>query len=156
MCIAASQVGKLSNWKTYLEKCVFRFNVSNVFGDGLPMVSSILFGRCRLLPLLPFFVVASLLRWLQIRRLFTINNETVFIIIAPRIFVLATWKLLRALNWRAFDCDALWFAIVEKYWFLNLFSVFILYFRFVFGFVYLINKIAFALHLTSENILCNV
>lgn len=91
--------------EAYFEKCVFRFNNSIVFGVGLPMESSILFGRCRRLPLLPFFVVVSLLRWLQMRRLLTIKSETLFSIIVPRPLVPDACKLLRVFEIRALPCD---------------------------------------------------
>lgn len=93
----------LAEIKTYLEKCVLRFNNSIVFGVGLPIESSILFGRCRRLP---FFVVVSLLRWLQMRRLLTIKSETLFSIIVPRPLVPDACKLFRTFTIRALPvCD---------------------------------------------------
>lgn len=107
--------------ETYLEKCVFRFNNSIVFGVGLPMESSILFGRCLRLPLLPFFVVVSLLRWLQMRRLLTIKSETLFSIIVPRPLVPDACKLLRVFETRALPCDV-WCVLCIEFIYLFIFS----------------------------------
>lgn len=73
---------------SHFVKCVRFFSDSSNFGVGLPIVSSILFGRfCRFVCFATFSGDVSLLRWLPRRRLFTIKIDTLFIIIVPRTLV---------------------------------------------------------------------
>lgn len=73
--------------KIYLEKCVFRLSDSNILDVGFPIMSSMLFGRfLRFFDKIALPVAFSSVVVLQVRRLFTRRMDTVFIIIAPRLF----------------------------------------------------------------------